>query len=113
MGGTKDYVFHRLAIAGAQAPIFNHEAIGVIFYYSGGIPRLINTLCDYALVYAYALGVNKVDINTAIESLKDRKVSGVNRFIKFTEETEKVRKMLQQNTGLDIAQTCIKQTAIS
>ena len=100
---TKDYVFHRLAIAGAQSPIFNHEAIGIIFYYSGGIPRLINTLCDYALVYAYAMGSTKVDLHTAFESLKDRKISGVNRFIKFTEETEKVRKMLQQSTGLDIA----------
>ena len=50
-----DYIRHRLTIAGAQnLDIFDTEAIDAIFEHSDGIPRLINMLCDTALVYGYA-----------------------------------------------------------
>jgi general secretion pathway protein A len=49
------YIHHRLTIAGAQnLDIFDPEAINAIFKHSLGIPRLINILCDSALVYGYA-----------------------------------------------------------
>lgn len=50
-----DYVTHRLKVAGAQRlDIFRSESMPILFKYSGGIPRLVNTLCDTALVCAYA-----------------------------------------------------------
>ncbi len=51
---TREYIRHRLSIAGGSTEIFDDKACEAIFRYSGGIPRLINLLCDTALVYGYA-----------------------------------------------------------
>ncbi len=51
---THDYIQHRLQVAGAQQTIFTDDACSAIYQYSGGTPRLINLLCDTALVYGYA-----------------------------------------------------------
>lgn len=51
---THDYIQHRLRVAGAQQSIFTDDACSAIYQYSGGTPRLINLLCDTALVYGYA-----------------------------------------------------------
>lgn len=49
------YIMHRLKVAGAADPnIFDQKAVKAITEYSGGIPRIINTMCDTALVYGYA-----------------------------------------------------------
>jgi general secretion pathway protein A len=54
-GQVVHYIRHRLTVAGAQnLDIFDTEALDVIFKHSLGIPRLINILCDSALVYGYA-----------------------------------------------------------
>jgi general secretion pathway protein A len=50
-----DYVRHRLNIAGgSNRTLFTLQAMPHIYRYAGGIPRLINTLCDTALTCAYA-----------------------------------------------------------
>lgn len=51
---TREYIRHRLSIAGGDAGIFDDAACEAVFRYSGGIPRLVNLLCDTALVYGYA-----------------------------------------------------------
>lgn len=51
---TRNYIRHRLGIAGGKVDIFDDEACDVVFRFSGGTPRLINLLCDTALVYGYA-----------------------------------------------------------
>ncbi len=51
---TQSYIEHRLSVAGAQHKIFTREACSAIYKYSGGTPRLINLLCDTALVYGFA-----------------------------------------------------------
>jgi type II secretory pathway predicted ATPase ExeA/outer membrane protein OmpA-like peptidoglycan-associated protein len=53
---TKRYIRHRVALAGAPDEIFTWEACETIFSYSQGVPRLINLICDTALVYAYGEG---------------------------------------------------------
>ncbi len=45
-----DYIRHRVAVAGVDRPLFSARAIRLIYKYSGGIPRLINILCDRALL---------------------------------------------------------------
>lgn len=100
---TAAYIKHRVKIAGGEYILFDEQAIATIFYHSGGIPRLINTLCDYALVHAYALEQVTVDIQIALEVVKGRKIGGINRFITIEEETEKVREDIKASTGLDIA----------
>lgn len=54
---TKRYIDQRLQIAGAgphSSPLFSEEAISEVHRYSRGLPRLINTICENALIAAYA-----------------------------------------------------------
>jgi len=70
---SRDYIQHRLQVAGHQAePIFAPAAIKEIFTYSRGYPRLINVLCDRALLVGYTQDRKKIgkrDIRTAIGEL--------------------------------------------
>ncbi len=67
------YVRHRLQVAGDKGNIFKPEVFPLIYKFTGGIPRLINTLCDTALTCAYAENVhsvNEVILNAAVEELQ-------------------------------------------
>src|SRR5664279_1226813 len=50
---TKAYVTNRLRIVGAMQPIFSPDAVQVVHRYSNGIPRLINLICEHAMINAY------------------------------------------------------------
>ncbi len=52
---TQGYVNHRLRLAGAKKELFTDDAIKMIHYYSKGIPRLINTICDNSMFEGYLL----------------------------------------------------------
>jgi len=60
-GGTESYIKHRLQVAGAKRMLFAPDAIPAIHRYSGGIPRLINTVCDNCLFEAFLRKKNEVD----------------------------------------------------
>lgn len=70
---SRAYVLHRLDVAGAQGrEIFAEDTFPLIFRYTGGVPRLINTLCDTSLMGAFALerdAVGVEEVQTAIEEL--------------------------------------------
>lgn len=57
---TEDYVAHRLAIAGSEQSLFTRPAIRRIYHISGGVPRVINLICDRSLLGAYAEDKNQV-----------------------------------------------------
>jgi general secretion pathway protein A len=50
---TKAYVTNRLRIVGATQPVFSPEAVQVVHNYSKGIPRVINLICEHAMISAY------------------------------------------------------------
>ncbi len=77
---TRDYIGHRLQVVGATSPIFSTEACAGVYHFTGGIPRLINLLCDQALMYAFAEDTHTVDDKTVIEVVADRNKSGLNAF---------------------------------
>lgn len=54
---VSQYIAHRLSLAGAdrRAPIFEEKAMDEIFRYSGGIPRLINMVCNKALLTGFVM----------------------------------------------------------
>jgi general secretion pathway protein A len=54
------YVRHRLELAGRVAPLFTPAAFRRIHRLSGGVPRLINVICDRALLGAYGKGIERV-----------------------------------------------------
>jgi general secretion pathway protein A len=71
---TVEYIRHRLRVAGAgEREIFEPETFPVIFRYSGGIPRLVNTLCDTALIDAFAKDQHTVsteNLQSAVDELQ-------------------------------------------
>ncbi|MDE2052342.1 MAG: AAA family ATPase [Gammaproteobacteria bacterium] len=71
---TRGYVQHRLEVAGAgDREIFAEETFPEIFRFTGGVPRLINTLCDTAMMAAYTADrgvVTAADIDSAVGELQ-------------------------------------------
>jgi general secretion pathway protein A len=57
---TVEYIAHRLQVAGGARDIFTAASVKRIHKYAGGIPRLVNVLCDRALLGAYAKSVRQV-----------------------------------------------------
>jgi type II secretory pathway predicted ATPase ExeA len=56
-----EYIAHRLAVAGGTAVNFSPRAMDVVFELSGGVPRLVNLLCERALQEAAAEGSLRID----------------------------------------------------
>lgn len=71
---TGAYIEHRLEVAGSGGRrIFDSQSYPLIYRYTGGIPRLINTLCDTAMMAACAQDRDEVtleDVNSAVEELQ-------------------------------------------
>lgn len=69
----REYIEHRLKIGGSEENrLFADDAYGPIFRYTGGVPRLINTLCDTALLCTFAeekRTVDARDVMSAVEEL--------------------------------------------
>ena len=83
---TCDYIKHRLTIAGSAAgALFDDEIYPLIYRYTGGIPRLINTLCDTAMLCAFAEEHERVGVGDIEEALDDL------QWDEFAERTNKFR----------------------
>ena len=62
---THEYITHRLNVAGANGrKIFTENACDMVFRYAGGVPRLVNVICDTAMLCAFADETTTVDENT-------------------------------------------------
>jgi len=73
-GDVQGYVLHRLEVAGSNGRhIFADDCYPLIYRYTGGVPRLINTLCDTALMAAFTADRDQVlveDVQAAIGELR-------------------------------------------
>lgn len=65
------YIAHRLKVAGGKPSLFSKQAAMLIFEATGGVPRLINQLCDMSLTYAFAQGDDVVKRATVQAVLDD------------------------------------------
>jgi len=83
---TQGYILHRLEVAGAHGrQLFAAETQSVIYRYTGGVPRLINTLCDTALLIAFSSGqdiVSTTELKAAIDELQ---------WVEFAARTNRMR----------------------
>ena len=70
-----EYIRYRLKIAGSEQDIFTSEAIRQIFSFSGGCPRLINIICDHALLTGYAKGKKTIDAGILKECTKELQIT--------------------------------------
>ncbi len=53
---TRAYIIHRLAVAGVREDLFTPFALRLVYHFSQGVPRLINTICERALLALYTTG---------------------------------------------------------
>ena len=74
---TRAYIRHRLTVAGGDPDLFCVDAADAIHVASRGVPRLVNVLCDMALVYAYAASTTHVDAAIVGEVVRDRGKTGL------------------------------------
>jgi len=66
------YIADRLRIAGAtRQPVFESDAVEALHYYSRGIPRVMNLLCEHALINAYVEELNPVPPQMVEEAARD------------------------------------------
>ena len=76
----REYINHRLNVAGRNASdLFEEDTYDIIYRYSGGVPRLINTLCDSALLGAFAEGkytISADDIMATVTELNWKEHEG-------------------------------------
>ncbi len=68
---TTKYIKHRLEIAGSTYMIFNSDAVKKIFSFSDGYPRLINVVCDHAMLTGYVKGAKKIGASIIKECIKE------------------------------------------
>ncbi len=65
------YVRHRLEVSGAQRQLFPAALMGRLYRLSGGVPRVINVLCDRALLGTFVQGKERVDRATLTQSARE------------------------------------------
>ncbi len=68
---VSEYVNHRLSIAGIHRKLFPDSIVNTLYRLSKGIPRLINLICDRALLGAYSQGKDKVDKATLVKAARE------------------------------------------
>lgn len=69
------YISHRLAVAGASREIFTPDALQSVYRFSKGFPRLINIVCDHALMTGYARALERVDAKIIRECGEELRVT--------------------------------------
>ena len=74
---TCEYINHRLVVAGGDPDLFDAAACVAVHYYTQGTPRLINVLCDTALVCAFAEQMPKIDADLIHDVIRDKTIGGI------------------------------------
>ena len=103
----REYIDHRLGIAGHEGDsLFEEESMDIIHRYTGGIPRLINTLCDTALLCAFAEDKKSValaDVEAAIDELNwQEHESTTGRFRQLARVAPTIRDDKEYLTRIDV-----------
>jgi len=75
---TRDYIRYRVTQAGGNANLFDIEASTAAYWFSQGIPRLINLVCDSALVHGFGEGWNRISLRCMLEALETLQTGGLN-----------------------------------
>jgi general secretion pathway protein A len=98
---TLNYVRHRLEVAGGDPRLFDEEACAAVHFFARGVPRLVNSLCDYALVFAFADERRRIGIETVIDAAAERMQGGLSGFATLPEDLarENVRDWLLGASG--------------
>jgi type II secretory pathway predicted ATPase ExeA len=77
---TAAYIRYRLGLVGGSPELFDDEACAAVYYFTQGVPRLINLLCDQALVYGFSEDMARIPFDTIAEVAMDRSQFGLTAF---------------------------------
>ncbi len=102
---TISYIHHRMDHVGGDPKVFETVSMALIYYFSKGVPRLINTLSDFALLYAYAEELEQVKPSLVLDVIKDKTQAGI-FFITHDddEDSVKMRRLFAKSLGIDLSQ---------
>ncbi|MHB1529464.1 MAG: ExeA family protein [Acidiferrobacteraceae bacterium] len=76
---TEAYIRYRIKVAGGHPELFDQGACHAVYAHTSGVPRLVNLLCDMALVYGYAEQRRRIDSDLVNDAAQDRKRGGLFR----------------------------------
>ncbi|MDE2029138.1 MAG: AAA family ATPase [Alphaproteobacteria bacterium] len=77
---TAAYIRHRLGVVGGAADLFDDDACAAVHYFTGGVPRLINLLCDQAMLYAFSDDRPRIGSDLVVEVAADHGRAGLSAF---------------------------------
>jgi len=77
---TAAYIHHRLEMVGGSPDLFSDEACAAVHFFTGGVPRLINLLCDQSMVYGFSEDQPHISSEIIAEVALDRAGSGLSPF---------------------------------
>lgn len=102
---TDEYISYQLSFYGGKPEIFDYMSRATIFYHTWGIPRLINSVCDLAMVYGYGESLEAIDFRIIRQVLLSKKV-GLNYFRKRQRSAEaiSVHSAILASHNVDISQ---------
>jgi len=103
-GETKEYIVHRLKVAiGSDDQFFTDEALNLAYQFSQGIPRLINQICDSALLTGYANDQKLIDEDIMLEVINE---SPTQQIIKETkQEAAEAHHEIPESSGFEAKPT--------
>ena len=102
------YIAHRVHIAGGRRPLFSRLACLKVFALTGGVPRLINQLCDHALVYGYAAQVEMITAQVVLDAARVRDKNGFLPFRAVPDMIEPSLSELEAEAEEVAAQTSVR-----
>ena len=68
---TREYIIHRLGVAGSSKHIFGEETYRSIYWAAEGIPRRINNICDMCLLVSFGARTDKIDVGIVKDVISD------------------------------------------
>ena len=83
---TAAYIRHRLGVVGGSPDLFDDTACAAVHYFTKGVPRLINLLCDQAMVYGFSEDQKHISFQIVAEVVADRNSTGLSAFAKIFDD---------------------------
>ena len=74
---TQRYIEHRISVGGGKPGLFSPSACRFIHYQCSGVPRLINSVCDTALVYGFAARETRIEDELVFNMVNERIKAGL------------------------------------
>jgi type II secretory pathway predicted ATPase ExeA/peptidoglycan hydrolase-like protein with peptidoglycan-binding domain len=86
---TCHYIRHRLMVAGGRPETFDLDACATVYIFSDGIPRVINMICEMAMIYAYGEGRQEISSETILDVVEERRRSGIGGMSALTKDFDR------------------------